>query len=321
MKNIITLCLLLFTASAHAASYGVSSQDGQTTVTVTLGQITGTASVDGLTDTSSMTVKGSLRVEGTGGETLLGPLTLAGSSLTVSGAGQFGGNGIFNGDYVQLNHVGGNADIYFGEGTGANQYGILHWNAAGNYVSLANQGNTDALKIQSGGVTVANSLTASSVTVTGSAFSVGGSTLAVLEGKVGIGTTAPSDTLHVKSANGIRIQDTSGSGTASSSLISFADDSDVRQSYIWKDSGGQMLFVNEVGTGDIVFSPGNSAKVNITAAGGLGSYSRTMAQLLAIAPSAVGQQYFCNNCTPAKMVVSTGTSAGNFADIMGGTFQ
>lgn len=64
-------------------------------------------------------------------------------------------------------------------------------------------------------------------------------------------------------------------------------------------------------------SPG--AKLDV--AGGVGFYPRTMAQLLAITPSQVGVQYFCNNCSPAKMVVSTGTAAGNFADIMGGTFQ
>ena len=74
---------------------------------------------------------------------------------------------------------------------------------------------------------------------------------------------------------------------------------------------------------DIIFRVANNQVplVNVTGSGGLGSYSRTLAQLQAITPFGVGEMYFCNNCTPAKMVVSTGTAAGNFADIMGGTFQ
>lgn len=56
-------------------------------------------------------------------------------------------------------------------------------------------------------------------------------------------------------------------------------------------------------------------------AGGIAHYSRTIAQLQAIVPGVVGVAYYCSNCSPAKLVVSTGTSAGNFADAVGGTFQ
>lgn len=64
---------------------------------------------------------------------------------------------------------------------------------------------------------------------------------------------------------------------------------------------------NPVGTFDVV--------------GGNGAWSRTFAQLNGISPARVGLMYFCSNCTPAKIVVSTGTSAANFAAADGGAYQ
>ncbi len=55
-------------------------------------------------------------------------------------------------------------------------------------------------------------------------------------------------------------------------------------------------------------------------AGAMRLYSRNMAQLLGITP-AVGDVYYCSDCSPAKVVVATGTSSGNFADATGGTFK
>ncbi len=59
----------------------------------------------------------------------------------------------------------------------------------------------------------------------------------------------------------------------------------------------------------------------VVAAGGLGLYSRSVSQLQSITPTALGQAYYCNNCAPAKIVVSTGTAASNFADAVGGSFK
>lgn len=53
----------------------------------------------------------------------------------------------------------------------------------------------------------------------------------------------------------------------------------------------------------------------------LGFYSRSISQLQAIVPAAAGRAYYCNNCSPLKLVISTGTSAGNFADAAGGAFK
>lgn len=49
--------------------------------------------------------------------------------------------------------------------------------------------------------------------------------------------------------------------------------------------------------------------------------SRTVTYLQGYVPVAVGEAFYCNNCSPAKIVVSTGTSAGNFADAVGATFK
>ena len=67
-------------------------------------------------------------------------------------------------------------------------------------------------------------------------------------------------------------------------------------------------------------STGASSLGGLTLTGGIGFYSRTIAQLLAITPSAVGQAYYCSDCSPKKAVISTGTSVGNFAAIDGGNF-
>ncbi len=61
----------------------------------------------------------------------------------------------------------------------------------------------------------------------------------------------------------------------------------------------------------------------IDQAGGLKPYSRTIAQLAAIAPGSQGVTYFCSDCTLAggRMVESTGTSAGNWADADGSAWE
>lgn len=58
-----------------------------------------------------------------------------------------------------------------------------------------------------------------------------------------------------------------------------------------------------------------------TMSGALTLQSLTKVQLVAITPTAKGQEYFCTDCVPPKDVVSTGTSKANFADTTGGTFK
>jgi hypothetical protein len=70
---------------------------------------------------------------------------------------------------------------------------------------------------------------------------------------------------------------------------------------------------------------GNFAANTITLDGPFRQSSKTLAQLQLIVPT-VGDVYFCNNCTGAlgatgKILVATGTAAGNFADAAGGIFK
>lgn len=48
--------------------------------------------------------------------------------------------------------------------------------------------------------------------------------------------------------------------------------------------------------------------------------TQTLAQLQILAPI-VGQEAYCTNCAPPKIVVGTGTSAGNWADAVGAGFK
>jgi len=47
----------------------------------------------------------------------------------------------------------------------------------------------------------------------------------------------------------------------------------------------------------------------------------TMAELLVKVPEGLGELQYCTTCVPPKVTVSTGTSAGNYADAIGGTFK
>lgn len=60
---------------------------------------------------------------------------------------------------------------------------------------------------------------------------------------------------------------------------------------------------------------------NVTGSGYFARGRKSIAQLLAIIPTATGQEYFCADCSPMKLVISTGTRAGNFADAAGGAFK
>lgn len=186
----------------------------------------------------------------------------------------------------------------------------------------------------------------SSVSIVGatSGFSVGGSTLNVNNGNVCIGDRTCSQPLFIKNDGGasatdnlIQIQTTGDGGIGRHFGIDTNNDlmydrlnDGGTYGWTWQNASGSnnlmTLTRNANGVASLSVTGGLSAAYGVSAAtftatGFIQSLSRTSAQLLAIAPSAVGQQYFCSDCSPTKMVVSTGTSAGNFADPAGGAFK
>jgi len=83
-------------------------------------------------------------------------------------------------------------------------------------------------------------------------------------------------------------------------------------------NGGALtgLTKGQVGLGNVT----NDAQLPLaggTMTGKLGLYKRTYAELMAIIPADVGELYFCSDCNPKLMAVSTGTAVGDFSDPAG----
>lgn len=179
----------------------------------------------------------------------------------------------------------------------------------------------------------APSLTATGAVFTGSGTFTGTNGLSV-GGNLGVGTAAPGAKLDVSRTDGVQIiargsgnassSDVQGhiqvGGTASGSMRLEYGGLGVSEGYISNsyDNGS----ANDAGLSFRIRTAGTAITAMRAASnGGVSFYSRSIVQLMAIAPDAVGTQFYCNNCSPTKMVVSTGTAAGNFAAIDGGAFQ
>lgn len=86
------------------------------------------------------------------------------------------------------------------------------------------------------------------------------------------------------------------------------------KSYAVEASAIQLMFYNIAGAlQNITKLIGNGETVQFQ--------KRTLAQLQSTTPTDQGQTYFCTSCSPVKLVVSTGTALGNFADAAGGVFK
>jgi hypothetical protein len=134
----------------------------------------------------------------TGSNTMSGPLTLAGSSLTVRG------NGLFTAaePIVNITATGGaNNGAWLGLISP-----VSNWSWVTNRNDL--MGAADSMGLYNGGGTAGTTRVRAvftptgltlpdSLAITGSAFSVGGSTFVVAGGKVGVGTSIPNAKLDV----------------------------------------------------------------------------------------------------------------------------
>lgn len=98
-----------------------------------------------------------------------------------------------------------------------------------------------------------------------------------------------------------------GAVTTNPASNATADSANTPLTIIYRDAAG-------------AFSAGIASLSGLVMSGPVGHQSRTVAQLQAIVP-ALGDSYYCSDCSPKKLVVSTGTSAGNFADAVGGAFK
>lgn len=143
-------------------------------------------------------------------------------------------------------------------------------------------------------------IVAGTATVQGAAFSVNTQDLAVVNGNVGISTAVPT----FSTGGGLGIY-----GASTPAVLRLTRG--ATQGFEVADIGSE-LFLGYFG---------QTAGAQVRPSGGIAPYSRTIAQLKAITPETLGLEFYCSNCSPAKIVISTGGSAGNFADAAGGQFQ
>jgi len=61
----------------------------------------------------------------------------------------------------------------------------------------------------------------------------------------------------------------------------------------------------------------NVLKAGDTMTGQFVLYARNIGQAVALAPAAVGASIYCSDCVPPKVLIGTGTFAGNWADAVG----
>lgn len=83
------------------------------------------------------------------------------------------------------------------------------------------------------------------------------------------------------------------------------------------------LILDGASGANVVLRYGGGSATNLTTTlnGGVKIAGYSKATLLGQTPASTGELAFCSDCSPLKLVISTGTSAGNWAAVDGGTFQ
>jgi len=220
----------------------------------------------------------------------------------------------------------------------SNLYSQL-WNTSGQYVK-----KTDG--IITGDLQVQDFIVTGTETIQGSEFSVGNSTFVIKNGMVGIGTNTPNMDLHIKNiVPSMRIQ--SGTGQSANIYMPdivnrwliqrsgaydllFYDYTTPAGNRLTLKSGGNVgisstspscLFTVADGTmcvksnGMVGIGTGSPLQKLKIEGGAFAIYSRTKAEIFAIDPVEVGEQYYCSNCTISNICISTGIAVGNFSDL------
>lgn len=308
---------------------------------------TGTApnsTVTGEVNKGSHTVHGDLRVDGSGlfGSTVnfnggIGTPSLTASSATLTGASVVQGPWTVKTGTVTIRPASTEPQLHLQQSNGDDGW-RLHADAnVGALTFFRRESAVDAAKVffkADGKVRIGDGNTPLAT------LDVGGSAMFGSGGTQSTFTTTGALTLpsgsQVTARGGITTSSATFTGpvlmasgsdfTTRGSTISIRPATDVAQLHLQQNNGTDgWKFHADAGVGDLAFqrfeSGSASEKVRVTANGGWRLYSRTIAQLLAITPGAVGETFFCNNCSPTKVVVSTGTGPGNFAASDGGSFQ
>ena len=125
----------------------------------------------------------------------------------------------------------------------------------------------------------------------------------------------------ISNAGALVVSSIVNSGAISATNADFSGTLDADGQFTWGAAG-----TKSTGTvaGNLTIPGALSAATGVTvSAGPLTVYSRTEAQLLALTPTAVGQVYYCSDCSVSKgLVVSTGTTeGGQFAAADGSKFD
>jgi hypothetical protein len=134
-----------------------------------------------------------------------------------------------------------------------------------------------------------------------------------VSGNLGVGTSSPNAKLDVN-GNGIFSGKIGVGNTGPTALLHVSSATNTEYATLFQVGGGSLTVRT---SGNVGIGTTNPLSV-LDVVGGIGSYVRTTAQLMAITPTAEGQVYY--DTTANKLVVSTGTSAGNFASVDGGTW-